>query len=140
MAQRMAVVTADGTDPTEAVQMVLDRAVAIHQYAAVKAEGLTQEQFWRETMMGRIPHEWVRFEADMRREVLNVAGRMLQLDIAGRQANAAEVLASTLAPVLEGIFSELKLTPEQREQAPALLRRELEALEAGPGTREVTDE
>src|SRR4051794_28321468 len=48
--------------PEEAVSHVLDRSFGMLAYAESEVDKIAPEDFWRPTMNGKIPHEWVRFE------------------------------------------------------------------------------
>lgn len=119
------------TDPVEAMQHVLDTSFAHLLYAGKRVSELTEDEFWRDTLAGRVPNEWFALEAGLRREVLEVTARMLHLGIEDRRARVAEVLAITLAPVLEQMITELRLTDAQRKQAPAIIGAALKQLESG---------
>jgi hypothetical protein len=116
-------------DPADALQDVLDAAVARLHVAMAHANELDEDEVFRDTMMGKIPNEWLRLEKDLRSEVAVLAGRMIGLNIAGRQANAAEALATAIAPVLSGVFDGLGLTAAQKRKAPELVREHLQLIE-----------
>jgi hypothetical protein len=118
-------------EPADAIQFVLDRAVHMLKNAVEGVSQLEPDEIWRDTMVGRIPNEWIRLEEDLRKEVTQIAGRMLQLDIDGRRADAAEAVAVLLAPILEHIFKELKLTKKQKELAPSAVHSGMKLLEGG---------
>lgn len=126
-------VPAYGADPVEALQEVLEGALAQLRVARERSGKLTEQELWRDTMVGKIPNEWIRLEADLRQEVAHLAGRMIGLDIAGRNAAAAEAIAEVMVPLLDGIFADLRLTPKQRERAPEVVAGRLKLLEGGAG-------
>ena len=115
--------------PDEALQAVLDRTYSMLAFAMKKVDRLNGTELWRNTREGRVPNEWIRLEQDLRAEVAYISGRMIDLNIEGRKANAAELMASAIAPVLKRILSELELTDEQRKAAPRIVRQHLTLLE-----------
>lgn len=118
-------------NPEDAMQFILDRAVHMLKNAIKGVADLKPDEVWVDTMVGRIPNEWIRLEEDLRKEVHQIAGRMLQLNIDGRRADAAEAIAIVMAPVLETIFKELKLTAKQKARAPEAVGVGMRLLEPG---------
>lgn len=121
----------ENIDPGNAMQFILDRATHMLVQAVSGVENLEPDEVWVDTMVGRIPNEWIRLEEDLRKEVWMIAGKMITLNIDDRKARAAEIMASILAPVLQGILSDLQLTPEQEEKAPAIVEAHISVLEGG---------
>lgn len=120
----------ENIDPHNAMQFILDRATHMLTNAIAGVENLQPDEVWRETMVGKIPNEWIRLEEDLRKEVWAIAGKMISLGIDDRKARAAEIMAQILAPVLAGILKDLALTPEQEERAPEVVEAHLKVLEA----------
>lgn len=119
-------------DPVVAIQHVLDRTYSWLVYSADRAGKLPEDKLWRKTNGGnRIPNEWIRLERDLRSEVSYLAGRMLDLDIEDRKAQAAEIVATALAPVLAGVIRDLKLTQKQEARAKKVVAKHLRVLEGG---------
>lgn len=118
-------------NPIDAIQQVLDRGYAELVVASREVDNLKADEIWRDTMVGRIPNEWIRLQEDLKREVSTVAGKMLHLDVESRKAGAAELMAGALAPVLGEIFKKLQLTEAQKAKAPDIVRHELQLLEGG---------
>lgn len=117
--------------PEDAMQYTLDVATSMLKHAVEARATLRPDELWRDTMVGRIPNEWIRLEQDLRKEVYQIAGRMLQLDIDGRRANAAEAVAMLIAPVMDHIFKELHLTSKQKKAAPQAVHSGMKLLEGG---------
>lgn len=118
-------------DPVDAIQQVLDRTYAQLVVASREADNVPSTELWRDTMVGRLPNEWVRLEEDLRTQVQQIAGKMLHLNIEDRKAHASELIAAAIAPVLSAIIKDLKLTPEQKKKAPEIVRGHLQLLEGG---------
>lgn len=121
----------ENIDPGNAMQFILDRATHMLTQAVLGVENLEPDEVWVDTMVGRIPNEWIRLEEDLRKEVWMIAGKMITLNIDDRKARAAEIMASILAPVLKGILDDLALNEAQQEKAPAVIEAHLKVLEGG---------
>lgn len=121
----------ENVDPANAMQYVLDRATHMLMNAVKGVEDLEADEIWRDTMVGRIPNEWIRLEDDLRKEVWGLAGKMIALDLDDRKARAAEIMAAILAPVLKGILDDLNLNKAQMAKAPKVIQGHLELLEGG---------
>lgn len=118
-------------DPSYAMQFCLDRSVHMLRNAMEGVSDLKPDEVWRDTMVGRIPNEWIRLEEDLRKEVTALAARMIDLDLEGRRVALSEAMATILVPVFDHIFKELKLTKAQKEKAPDVVRAGLKMLEGG---------
>jgi len=123
----------ENIDPGNAMQFILDRATHMLTQAIIGVEDLKPDEVWVDTMVGRIPNEWIRLEEDLRKEVWMIAGKMINLNIDDRKARAAEIMASVMAPVLKGILDDLVLTEEQKERAPEIVQAHLNVLEGEDG-------
>lgn len=137
-ARNMALTTGtpeENIDPSNAMQFILDRATHMLANAISGVENLEADEIWRETMVGKIPNEWIRLEEDLRKEVWMIAGKMITLNIDDRKARAAEVMASVMAPVIKSILDSLNLTDEQLEKAPEVVEANLKVLEGGDGSQ-----
>lgn len=121
----------ENIDPGNAMQFILDRATHMLVQAISGVEDLQPDEVWVDTMVGKIPNEWIRLEEDLRKEVWMIAGKMITLNIDDRKARASEIMASILAPVLKGILEDLFLSPEQQEKAPEVIEAHLKVLEGG---------
>ena len=118
-------------DPVEAMQHVLDTSFAHLLFAGTKVSELPEDELWRGFGQHKTPNEWINYESHLRREVLEVTARMLHLGIEDRRARATEILAVTMAPVLEQVINNLRLTPAQRKNAPEIVGKALKQLESG---------
>jgi len=116
-------------DPIHALQFVLNRTYAWLQIAIAEVDKLPEDEFWRDSPMGRIENEWVRLEADLRKDVAYLSARMLELDMEDRRAQAVELIAGTIAPVLEGVLDDLDLTKKQQARAKKVVGKHLKLLE-----------
>ena len=121
----------ENIDPGNAMQFILDRATHMLTQAIIGVEDLNPDEVWVDTMVGKIPNEWIRLEEDLRKEVWGIAGKMITLNIDDRKARAAEIMASILAPVLKGILDDLKLNATQQKRAPEVIEAHLKVLEGG---------
>ena len=133
-AQRLTGLSAEemkNTDPVEAMQHVLDTAFGHLLFAGKQVGELDEDELWHTYFGEKVPNEWLVLEARLRQEVLDITARMMHLGIEDRRARVAEVLAITMAPVLEQMIRELRLTPAQRARAPQIIGTALKQLESG---------
>lgn len=133
-ARNLALITGtpvEDIDPSYALNFILDRTFHMLKNAIEGVNTLEPDEIWRDTMVGRVPNEWIRLEDDLRREVMAIAGNMLRLDLDGRRVAATEVIAAVIAPVLKSILDQLNLTPEQQAVAPEIVTSQLKVLEGG---------
>lgn len=72
---------------------------------------------------------WIRARAASIDRLAKYSKMALDAGVNERRVRMAEGMASELAPIIKAIFDELELTERQREIAPAILKRNLLALE-----------
>jgi hypothetical protein len=75
---------------------------------------------------------WVRTRQSALERLAKFSKMALDAGVNERRVQVAEGMAQLLAPVLKAIFDDLKLTPEQRKKAPAIMRAHLTELEGEP--------
>lgn len=118
-------------DPVHALEATLSRAYAEMTVASDEVDNLKSDEQWRDTMVGKLPNEWIRLEHELRKEVRIIAGKMMDLNIEDRKTRASELMAAAIAPVIGGILKDLKLTPQQKELAKEAVGAHLHVLEGG---------
>lgn len=122
-------------DPAVALQEVLDRSLVMMRYAASQADELDSDSLFVSGWTGgengsfaKVPHEWLRLEADLRQEVATLAGRMVQLGIADRAVALEEAKAAIL---INAILAAARKSGIARDQIKALgpaIREELQTI------------
>lgn len=103
----------------DALQEVLGRAVAHMRIAATEVDRLKPTDLWAykfDAQGNRLvePSKWLRAETVARKEVLEIASRMAQLDIDGRRVAVEEAEALFITRFLDAVLDQLNLTDEQR--------------------------
>jgi hypothetical protein len=121
-------VVADAS-PDAALQEVLDRTLTWFRLVKAKVDELDESQLWVQGDLVERLNKWANLERSLRYELAQIAGGMVKLNIDGRRAKAAEIFAEAIAPVLQGVLEELKLTPAQQKRAPELVARHLQLVE-----------
>lgn len=118
-------------DPVTALQEVLDGAVADLRASQARVNDLEESVLWRDTMVGKIPNEWIRIRNDLRNEVERIANNMVRNGIADRAVQVSEAMAAMLVPVFTEMMLQLDLTPEQKALVPSVIEGALLPLERG---------
>jgi hypothetical protein len=88
-------------DPVEALQEVLDGLVADLRFTQKQVDRLPEDQLWRDTMVGRIPNEWIRLRDDYRQGVAALAGSMIARGIAEKAVNVKAAQAALMATMVK---------------------------------------
>lgn len=115
--------------PETALQECLDRAFAYLRFYASEADKLPADKIWRDTIAGRIPHEAIRAEKDMRAEVAYLAGRALDIGLETRKVQLGERAADMLTDFIESVMEEVGLNAEQRRKLGPAIRHHLPVVE-----------
>lgn len=103
----------------DALQEILGRAVSHMRIAATQVDKLRPSELWAykfDAQGNRLvePSKWLRAETAARKEVMEIAGRMAQLDIDGRRVAVEEAEALFITRFLDAVLDGLNLTDEQR--------------------------
>lgn len=122
------------TDPAEAVQAVLDHIYAAYQYATQQMFSLTEDEYWRETLGGRVPHEWIREQERLALQVVHIAGKASGMGLAERMVRIQEAQAGMFALVVDQVLKELGMGANDRHKAHELIAAKLEQQAAIEGT------
>lgn len=76
-------------------------------------------------------HVWVEVRAHAVDRLAKFSKMALDAGVAERQVQLVERLGGEAAALIAGLFADLRLTPEQEQRAPEIVRRHLVALEGG---------
>lgn len=90
-----------------------------------KIAELKEEDWVHDTIVGKQLNHWVKERNAAIQDLARFSHMAISLGIAERAVKIAEVYAQTIARLLQGIFSDLELTEEQRAKAPQIVRRHL---------------
>jgi hypothetical protein len=123
----------NGTDPIEALQMCLDRAVEHWRVAMAAVDKIEEGNLFEDTINGKMPHHWFRLENQLRQEVTRLSAAMINLGIAERQVRVQEAQAMLLAKMVRDAAVEAGLPQEQVRALGRALREQAarRALPAG---------
>ena len=122
-------------DPAEALQECLDNAVSLMRYAQQEADKVPEDETFVPSLHGPIPNEWLRFGAEMRKEVLWLAANMMKNGFDERRLQLAEQQGAALAAIIEAAATTVGLTPAQRMALGAAMSEQLQLIQGG-GTNE----
>lgn len=103
-----------GMDPAEAVQQVLDNIADLYDYATQQVFQLEEGEYWRETLAGKMPNEWIKEMERLGLQMVHVAGKAASMGLAERQIRLQEQQAAIFATVVEAALNEVGLGAEQR--------------------------
>lgn len=116
-------------NPIDALQEVLDRAVALLRHYADEADNLAEDKLLVDTAFGRMPHHWVRLEQDARAEVERIAGGMVRNGIADRAVKVQEAKAILMVQAIVAAAEEVGIPRAQVRALGPAVRQRLLALE-----------
>lgn len=124
----------DTTSVIEAMQLMLDRGMALYRLSAKEADKLTLDEMWSESEdeIGNtviVPSKWVQFEAAMRSEVFEMAARMQGLNVDERLVKIEEAKVELLGRALQAAARAIGLDEDKQKELGAALRDELATVE-----------
>lgn len=119
--------------PVDVVQETLDGMVADLRFAQKMVDGLPEEAMWRDTMVGRIPNEWIRLRNEYRDRTAHFAGRMIERGIAEKAVNVSAAQTALMATMIKEAAIRAGLDPDQVTALGDQLR--LLAIEAQTGDK-----
>lgn len=88
-------------EPADVLQETLDGMVQDLRFAQRMVDTLPEDQLWRNTMVGRIPNEWIRLRDTYRDKVAYLAGRMIERGIAEKAVNVRAAQAALMATMVK---------------------------------------
>lgn len=132
-----------GVSTADALQMCLDRAVAIWQFCADQSNkqalsvtddgevvGFFEIQIGPGGALTTIPNRWVGYEREARQDIERLASTMTSLGIAERTVRVAEAQATLLAASVREAAIDAGIPPEQVRLLGEALRTRLETATA----------
>lgn len=111
-----------GITMADVLQESLERVVGLMRLAGSKVDEVELEGFWEDTVAGKQPDKWFRLETALRREAVDIAARMMGLDIDARRVALAEAEAKLVERYIQAVLGKLELTPAQRRLIGPALR------------------
>lgn len=97
----------------EALQEVLDGLVQDLRFTQKMCDGIPHDKFWRDTMVGRIPNEWVRLRDHYREQVGHLALSIEAKGLAERSVRVKEAQAVMMAQMIREAAERAGLEPAQ---------------------------
>jgi hypothetical protein len=144
-AQGLDLHAAEPTSTLDALQLVLDRSVALLKWAIDQTDQVPQTAanerghdeaggFWLRSLDANgntvfKPHEKYELETSLRKEVMELASRMEGLDIADRRTRLAEAQATVVQRFMKSVLDRLNLTSEQQAALGPAMRAALPLIE-----------
>jgi hypothetical protein len=118
-------------DPVEALQDILDWKRRDMLAAQKRVEQLGEYDLWRDTMVGRIPNEWIRIRDQYMGECFNMANSMVKNGIADRAVRVQETQAALMVVMVKRAAERAGLDASQVRALGEALRDEVEDRRAG---------
>ena len=88
-------------NPVDALQEVLDGLTQDLRLSQKMVDGLQEKELWRDTMVGKIPNEWIRLRDDYRDRTAALAGSMVARGIAEKAVNVSAARAALMATMVQ---------------------------------------
>lgn len=117
--------------PVDVIQETLDGLVLDLRLAQRMVDSLEEPELWRDTMVGRIPNEWIRLRDDYRAQAAALAGSMVARGIAEKAVNVRAAQAALMATMVKEAMRRAGLPQEAIRSVGEELRQLAE--EAGAG-------
>lgn len=112
-------------DPADAVQQVLDNIMSAYQYATMKVMELPEDEYWVDTLGGKVVNEWLREQERLGLQAVHIAGKASSMGLAERQVRLQEAQAAIFASIVDEALKALGLGTEQRYKAHELIAARL---------------
>jgi hypothetical protein len=118
-------------NPVDVIQETLDGLVSDLRFSQRMVDGLAEGELWRDTMVGRIPHEWIRLRDEYRQEAAALAGSMITRGIAEKAVNVRAAQAALMATMVKEAMRRAGLPQESIRAVGEQLRTLAEEATAG---------
>lgn len=117
--------------PADALQECIDGLVADIRLAQKMVDRLPESELWRDTMVGKIPHEWIRLRDDYRSQLSHLAMAMEAKGIAERRVRVDEARAVLMAQMVRTAAERAGLNGNQIKALGSALRELAQEAQAG---------
>jgi hypothetical protein len=91
---------------------VLDGLTADLRLTQKMVDTLPESQLWRDTMVGRLPNEWIRLRDEYRDRTAALAGSMVARGIAEKAVNVSAARAALMATMVKEAMRRAGAPPE----------------------------
>lgn len=119
-----------GIDPAEGIQEILDNLMALYRLASSKVFFLAADDYFKDTIAGPVPNEWIREQERLGMQVVHVAGKAASMGLAERAVRIQEAQAAMFATILEAALKQQGLEIDDRRSIMNKVAEELDAIEA----------
>jgi hypothetical protein len=99
-------------NPVDAIQEVLDGLTADLRLTQKMVDTLPENQLWRDTMVGKLPNEWIRLRDEYRDRTAALAGSMVARGIAEKAVNVSAARAALMATMVKEAMRRAGAPPE----------------------------
>lgn len=99
-------------NPVDVLQETLDGMVSDLRFTQKMVDSLPEDQIWRDTMMGRIPNEWIRLRDEYRDRTAALSGSMITRGIAEKAVNVRAAQAALMATMVREAMTRAGVPPE----------------------------
>lgn len=131
-------------NPLDAIIWCIQIKAGEVQWLSEKIVELDEKEWVEDSLAGRRFHLFARQRDEATRSLVDYSKIAISLGLAERAVKLAEQYGSMLANLIKGILGDLNLTAEQREHAPAIVRKHLILVQGGlaqgqlpPGSEEI---
>jgi len=118
-------------NPVDVIQEALDGLTADLRLTQRMVDQLEEGELWRDTMVGRIPNEWIRLRDDYRAQAAALAGSMVARGIAEKAVNVRAAQAALMATMVKEAMRRAGLPQESIRAVGEELRTLAEEAAAG---------
>lgn len=101
-------------DPADAVQRILDNMMSAYEFALEKMFTLPEDEYFHDTITGKVLNPWVREQERLALQITHVAGKAAAMGLAERQVRLQEQQAAIFATVVEAAMQRAGLNTDQR--------------------------
>lgn len=119
--------------PIDAIQEVLDSLTADLRLSQKMVDGLKEEDLWRDTMVGKLPNEWIRLRDEYRDKLATLAGSMIARGIAEKAVNVRAAQAALMATMVKEALVRAGADPTMVQRVGVELRQLAQESQEGRG-------
>lgn len=105
-----------GIDPAEAIQRILDNMMTAYEYALSQMFTLPEDEYFTDTMTGKVLNPWVREQERLALQITHIAGKAASLGLAERQVRLQEQQAAIFATVVDAALKAAGIGTDERRQ------------------------
>ena len=119
-----------GLDPAVAIQEVLDNLVALYKYITAQLVMMPAEEYFRETIAGLVPNEFLREQERLGMQIVHVASKASAMGLAERAVMLQEAQAAMFGTLVEAALVKMDIGLDDRRKVHDLIAQGMEDIEA----------